>query len=371
MTVRRKLLQLSRHVLHATAAAFILGYMLLHHRVLQSSMASHAVPLQHQNPRMQDFGRHERYSPTPRNETLSNQTLEKIRWLPPCNASTIPFWKECAPGPDSVDVVLTVYRRPNLRLQLEMIVNQTLKPQNIFICQSGYFVHAQPILESFHHEFPNFHVPIHLVQAPLDTAGYHGRFYSAYMLSKARYISVWDDDLTVGAGWLRRVTKFLYSQDDSMVVSSGGRVIDGVFDPSTRLEQSVGTLQQRRGEVDFCVHNYNLRRELLQYWLGSPVYTYYTGEDMQLAFSLQKYGIRAYKLGGRPNKDDYADGSVGLGANNRKASYKKKRPEPRQWLLCKLIMEGFHTKQCKNCNADTAKRCVDYFESMGLSDQRS
>jgi hypothetical protein len=366
---------IQRNVLHASTAAFILGYMLLHHRMLQAGMTAHI----HDMEQKEQFGQH--ILPchvSSRNKTPSIQTQEaitphsmsqSIEWLPPCNVSTTPFWNECAPGPDSIDVVLTVYRRPNLRFQLEMVVNQTLLPQNILIYQSEHYFQVQPILQDFHKQFPNFRVPIHLVHAPIDSAGYHGRFYSAYILSKARYISVWDDDLTVGAGWLKRVKQFLHSQNDTMIVSSGGRLVDSILDPSTETKQNYGTLQKRKGEVDFCVHNYNLRRELLRYWLGSPVYTYYTGEDMQLAFSLQKYGIRAYKLGGRPNKNDYADGSVGLGANNRKASYKKKRLEPRQWLLCKLVLEGFQTKQCSNCNAETAKRCLDYFESMGLYGQ--
>ena len=137
--------------------------------------------------------------------------------------------------------------------------------------------------------------------------------------------------------------------------------------------KTFGMLAKRQGEVDFCVHNYNLRRELLRYWLGSPVHTYYTGEDMQLAFALQQYGVRAFKLGPklRGGNDDWADGAKGLGANNKnKASYKKKRNEPRQWLICKLVLGGFQTINCSNCNSEVAKRCTDYYESLEISVNR-
>eukprot|EP00980_Cylindrotheca_fusiformis_P030199 scaffold24532_cov157-Cylindrotheca_fusiformis.AAC.2 len=376
--LNRKIQNVSHRTLHALTVAVLLGYMLLHHRILEAQIRTsdnhsdgpsscHSMSLQ------------SNHTSSRASSTISLSKKKIIQWLPSCNASDVPFWKDCAPtNRHSVDVVLTVYRRRNVRLQLEMIANQTRLPQTVFIYQSEQFYSVLPILEEFHQDYPNFTVPIHLVQAPIDTAGYHGRFYTAYMLSKARYISVWDDDLTVGAGWLERVTKFMYSQNDTVIVSSGGRMIDRIADPnSTTMTRkgkekdpttSFSMLRQRRGEVDFCVHNYNLRRELLHYWFAaSPVHTYYTGEDMQLAFALQPYGIRSYKLGGRPHQNDYADGSVGLGSNQRRtASYKKKRPEPRQWLVCQLILEGFQTKQCTNCNMETAQRCVDYFKSKGV-----
>ena len=316
----------------------------------------------------------------------SNNNQYQIEWLPDCNDSNISFWKECVPSSTSttpsVDVILTVYKRNNLRIQLEMIRNQTVLPSNIFIYQTirtnnnNNNNHDVPsIIQEFQRNFTNFTVPIHTIQAPVDTARYHGRFYMAHTMSRAKYISVWDDDLTVGPGWLERVLDFLASQKDMVIVSSGGRLVDKIPDFSsnatttrtttTTTTVQYGTMQKRTGYVDFVVHNYNLRRELLRYWLGAPVHTYYTGEDMQLAATLQKYGVLSYKLGGRPHGNDYATASKGLGANDRKyASWKKKKAsEARQWLLCQLIKDGFQTRQCQNCNdTKTVQHCLDYFE---------
>ena len=163
-----------------------------------------------------------------------------------------------------------------------------------------------------------------------------------------------------------------------VIVSSGGRLVDRIPDVSTTTNATTrtttttttttvqyGNMRTRKGYVDFVVHNYNLRRELLRYWLGAPVHTYYTGEDMQLAATLQKYGVLSYKLGGSPHGNDYATASKGLGANDRKyASWKKKKAsKARQWLLCQLIKDGFQTRQCQNCNdTKTVQHCLDYFE---------
>ena len=293
--------------------------------------------------------------------TNQEKLPKHIEWLPSCNtggasnstnSAALPFWMECDPGPHSIDVILTVYKRSNLRLQLEMLVNQTLQPQNIFVYQSEHYVQVEPIVQAFQSDYfsNEYKVPIHVVRAPVDVAGYHGRFYMAYTMSRARYVSIWDDDVSAGAGWLERVAAFLNENNDMYIASSGGRIVQSLVDPKKtsipiasknkkdrNSQESItfGMLNKRHGEVDFCVHNYNLRRELLRYWLGAPVQTYYTGEDMQLAFALQPYGVRAYKLGRKLHDDnDWADGAKGLGANNRnKASYKKKRNEPRQWLI--------------------------------------
>ncbi|KAL3943434.1 MAG: hypothetical protein SGBAC_002516 [Bacillariaceae sp.] len=415
------------------SAALVLGHMLLHQRLLTKDMTSRLLLAEQdqQQHNIQQKLKESKYNQrqpqasvatnqtvpkhreeddsseqeTPcdipkreelQSETTTETTSKQIQWLSPCNDSlsssssnnSLPFWMECDPGPHSIDVVLTVYKRSNLRLQLEMLVNQTLQPQTIFIYQSEYHVQVEPIVQAFQSNFIDYKVPIHVLQTPVDVAGYHGRFYMAYTMSRARYISVWDDDVSAGSGWLQRVATFLNDHNDMYIASSGGRMVQSLVDPkSNRIpivsknkkgqdsqeSHTFGMLDKRHGEVDFCVHNYNLRRELLRYWLGAPVQTYYTGEDMQLAFALQQYGVRAYKLGRKldGNNNGWADGTKGLGANNKnKASYKMKRNEPRQWLICKLVVEGFQTANCANCNSTVAKRCVDYYENLDASSNK-
>jgi hypothetical protein len=215
-------------------------------------------------------------------------------------------------------------------------------------------------------------IPIDLIHFHKDSR-YHGRLHAAYMMSTARYISIWDDDLLVGPKWLEYVVSFISSHEDKVIVSSGGRNITSIPDVRNQFDLEYDTSPNPKGRaryearpVDFTVQNHSLRRELLRHYLASPVYTYATGEDIQLNFALQRHGIQAYKLPPRGKwSNAYADADSGaLGSEGKFASWKTNPQEPRKWLLCKVIEQGFRTQTCTNCDTVTVRHCLDHFESL-------
>ena len=206
----------------------IFASLLISHRLLRTSLQFEVDHSEFDAPCLSMRNATAILKPLQANNSLPPTPDAVIEWLPPCTKS-LSFWKDCDPGPGSIDVVLTIFKRPNLRQQLEMLVNSTLQPGNIFVYQSETHQNVPPIVKHFKESFPNFKVPIHIVQAPVDTAGYHGRFFIAYSMSRARYISVWDDDLMVGTRWLERVTKFMASHNDKVIVSRYDNRLCNVF----------------------------------------------------------------------------------------------------------------------------------------------
>jgi hypothetical protein len=105
---------------------------------------------------------------------------------------------------------------------------------------------------------------------------------------------------------------------------------------------------------------------------------------MQLSFALQRVGVQAYAImppskpitatASTPEIDPktaWASADSGLGANGEFASWKKKAQEPRLWLLCQLVLEGFLFDDCLNCDNSTAHTCVRHFESTGATMQHN
>jgi hypothetical protein len=314
---------------------------------------------------------------------------------------------ECAPtSPITIDVILTVFKRENLLEQLNMVAAQSLQPSNIWVLQNenhqniSSIIQAwndtrQPILSSRDNNTNSNTSPddnrrrrpppprVHHLHFRDSDSKYHGRFHVAYMMSSATYVSIWDDDLSVGAGWLEHAVRFLQSQHDKAIVSSGGRLVQELPDEANEYETVYGrtttdhnpqTLHWSGGmavPVDFTVQHHTLRRELLRFYLGSRVYTYATGEDMQLSFALQRVGVTAYALESHRDYQAWASADTGLGANGPHASWKQKPQEPRLWLLCKLVQEGYrlvllYDDECRNCkNATAVQACMDHLEQTG------
>lgn len=322
--------------------------------------------------------------------------------LPICNTSSKADWIECVPNETSIDVVLTVYKRNNLLQQLSMIASQTLVPSNIWVVQSedhqdissivtawneGRDLNVSNLTQEYQSRpsdsntswsmVPTSRPPLHWLHFHVD-AKYHGRFYVAYMLSSARYISFWDDDLRVGKGWLEHCVGFLQSQKDWAIVSGKGRIVQELPSASNDYDVTYPTLEKgirpplswsqgTAHSVDFTVQHHTLRRELLRLYLASPVHTLTTGEDMQLNFALQQRGIPSYSLAPHKafSRQVWASADQGLGSNGPHASWKQKPQEPRLWLLCKLAKLGFQLPDCQNCHSTTIDQCLEHLERTG------
>jgi 2-polyprenyl-3-methyl-5-hydroxy-6-metoxy-1,4-benzoquinol methylase len=246
----------------------------------------------------------------------------------------------------TIDVILTVWKRGSLKSQLNDIARQTKPVSHVWVVQNENHVEGvEHIVKDFKGTHPG--IPTDIVNFGLNSK-FHGRFYIAYFMSSAEYVSVWDDDIVVGNKWLE------YSISESKkhgnaLVGANGRIIHSI----SPLKQ----IRNKVGENDFVGHTWTMRRELLRYFLATPQYTYLTGEDMQISFALQKHGIISW-LPTHDNDGRYVTNTKWSG--NNVASYiKPETNKQRSWLACTLIYNGFKTIDCNDCDKGTAVKCIN------------
>eukprot|EP00923_Selenidium_pygospionis_P040573 GHVN01070046.1.p1 GENE.GHVN01070046.1~~GHVN01070046.1.p1 ORF type:complete len:739 (+),score=19.01 GHVN01070046.1:676-2892(+) len=275
--------------------------------------------------------------------------------LPPC--SQVEVWREChEDASTSIDLVLTVYKRtPSLRIQLDAMSKQTLRPNRVWIFQNENHVDVPGIVDTWRNEKGGdiAAIPIDIVTSSSNTR-YHVRFHFAYAMSNATYISIWDDDILPGSDWLKYNIEFSKSHNDSLV-GGNGRVFHRMYPERHCLDQK-GQGRNGPGRVDFVGHSWTLRREFLRFYLGAPVLTYATGEDIQLSFALQRHGIASYifpQSGQRKVVDLPA-------AVDENASFLTPQ-QPRHWLFCKVLEQGFQPLECENCTPENVKACLSNF----------
>jgi hypothetical protein len=140
------------------------------------------------------------------------------------------------------------------------------------------------------------------------------------------------------------------------LVGGNGRTFHRIVPEEHCVQQADET-----GLVDFVGHSWTLKREFLRFYLGMKPLTYETGEDMQLAFALQRHGIAAYsppKFGTKSLRDTEF-------SSDEHATYTSKPQQPRQWLLCKVIQEGFQPVKCENCTPENVRLCLSNFSDYG------
>lgn len=128
------------------------------------------------------------------------------------NCSNSVQWEVCEPSTSTVDVVLTVFKRASLAKQLDDVAAQTLVPNHVWVVQNENHTDAVSVVDQWRETHPA--IPIDLVSSSSNTK-YHGRFFLAYALSNASYVSVWDDDVTASKKWLQYCVDFSKSHNDA------------------------------------------------------------------------------------------------------------------------------------------------------------
>ena len=256
-------------------------------------------------------------------------------------------------SPDTIGVVLQVFKRNTLQVQLEAAAKQTLAPSTVVVLQNGHHVDVSSIIQKFRVQHPHFEVQ-HIASS--KNLRFHGRFYLAYMLRET-YVSVWDDDVLPGSKWLEHCVKVSKAHKNALVGGNGRSFIEL---QSLRGGKTYKMKQRDSvGRQDFVGHTWTLPREFLKYYLEFDMLSLHTGEDIQLSFALQKVGIQSWK----PEKKGQWNLRDIPGAANANASYTKNQA-PRELLFCKLLKAGFKTLKCSNCNNHKIiEKCIESLES--------
>lgn len=290
---------------------------------------------------------------TPLPEEFGARYLDEARLLP-CRDEKEAAWSAGCYINDTVTIVLSVWKRNTLARQLDEAAAQSLAPTQILVVQSKDFVDSRGIISNWSAAHPG--VDVQLIHFS-GNSGYHGRFHVAYLLSNTEYVSVWDDDVITGPDFVREAIRQSRENGDALM-GTMGRCITALPHESNGSQQ----VQQEPclGQNDFVGHSWTLKRDHLRYYFAMRPFTYQTGEDIQLAFALQKNGIPAYLVhqGGKATMVD--DKQLRTDEN---ASFKRKDKNlVRNLLLCQVIQAGFDTLSCENCTPEAAEACVRALE---------
>ena len=205
-------------------------------------------------------------------------------------------------------LVLTQYKRNNLKKQLLAIKNQTLKPDFLVVFQNENHIDITPLQKIF-----NF---IH-VKSDYNTK-YFGRFAYCFTFP-VEYCVVMDDDIIPG----KKCIESYINQSIAKNALIGGNGRYGFLNKNQEKLRKLTDVGVRDCfKVDFIGHLWCFKKEWLYNMFSIPPYTYDTGEDMHLSFSCKVLkGIDAY-VGKQSNPDEFCDIAYNNLAGDEFASFR-------------------------------------------------
>ena len=210
-----------------------------------------------------------------------------------------------------ITVILNSYRRPyNLKMQIEALNTQTIKPKEIWL-----WVNA-------HEDNKNFDYS-DLELDKVFNNDYNWKFYGRFagaLLTDTEYVAIFDDDTIPGSKWFENCLNTMKTHE-GILGSAGILLNDKFYVQHDRCGWA--TLNKETTEVDLVGHAWFFKRDWLQYlWKEKPP-TWDNAEDIQFAYSAQKYGnIKTY-CPPHPLEDREMHGSIlgnELGIDNKATS---------------------------------------------------
>lgn len=246
----------------------------------------------------------------------------------------------------SIAVILQVYKRNTLKKQLEFVVNQSFSPSTIVIVQNGHYYNVSSIIYDFRNRYRYIEF-LHIASS--KNMRFHWRFHVAF-IQKEKYVSIWDDDVYAKKQWLEHSLEYS-RQHNFAVVGANCRLFQKID-----LKANILVQREKTGRCDFVGHIWTMPRHHLASYVAMEPLTTYTGEDVQLAFALQKQGIEFHKP---PMTGERYAGDLVSHATDKHSSWKKSQ-SPRTLLFCRLFLNNFTTLECSNCyDEQVLEKCLD------------
>ena len=197
-----------------------------------------------------------------------------------------------------ITVILNSYRRPyNLKMQIEAIRNQTVKPKQIWLWVN-------------HHEdndgFDYSELGIDRIFLNDHNWKFYGRFAAA-LLSDTKYIAIFDDDTVPGERWFENCFETMKTKQG--ILGSAGVILNSkIYTDHRRSGWAARNEETER--VDLVGHAWFFKREWLQYlWKEKPP-TWDNGEDIQFSYAAQRYGNVQTYCPPHPPSDKSLHGSI-------------------------------------------------------------
>ena len=182
-----------------------------------------------------------------------------------------------------ITVILNCYRRPEyLESQIRAIREQTIQPKEIWL-----WVNHHEDNENI--DFRGFGVD------KVFCNDYNWKFYGRFagaLLSRTKYIAMFDDDTIPGNRWLENCLQTMKTHEG--ILGGAGVILkDDKYFGHDRYGWS--SQNEEIVEVDLVGHAWFFKTEWLQYLWKERPFTWENGEDIQFSYLSQKYGnIKTY-----------------------------------------------------------------------------
>jgi len=178
---------------------------------------------------------------------------------------------------EKVDFVLNVFKRPeSFNLQLGAVLNQTVKPNQIFVWENGEASVPSGLARDL----------IHVRSS--RNLGVWSRFALA-LNSNADYICILDDDTIPGRRWVENCLASMRQKEG--LYGARGLRFESKYSYSLYEEFGVHNPNDSVEIVDIVGHAWFFRREWLAAYWGEYINAFdeaLAGEDMHFSFALQK-----------------------------------------------------------------------------------
>ena len=221
------------------------------------------------------------------------------------------LFKQTESKEEDITVILNCYRRPyNLKMQVEAIRSQSVKPRQIWLWIN------------YHEDNKDFD-PTTLGVDRVFKNDYNWKFYgrfAASLLADTKYVALYDDDTIPGKNWHKNCLETMKTHEG--ILGSAGIIL--------KSKQYVNhdrcgwpTNNEDITEVDLVGHSWFFKREWLRYlWQEKPV-TWDNGEDIQFGFMAKIHGNIPTYCPPHPKDDKSLHGSIlgnELGIDNKATS---------------------------------------------------
>ena len=197
-----------------------------------------------------------------------------------------------------ITVILNCYRRPyNLKMQIESLRNQTIKPKQIWLWINDH---------EDNRDFDPTTLDVDRVFKNDFNWKFYGRFAAA-LLADTEYIAIYDDDTIPGDKWHENCLNTMETHEG--ILGSAGIILKS--DQYINHDRCGWPTQNSQvTEVDLVGHAWFFKREWLRYlWQEKPV-TWDNGEDIQFGFMAKVYGGIPTYCPPHPSDDRSLHGSV-------------------------------------------------------------
>ncbi len=190
-----------------------------------------------------------------------------------------------------ISVVLNLYKRPeNLKVQLEALEKQTLKPKEIILYQDGTSDTIK-IPDDIKEKFA-------IIEIGTENKGVWARFDFAKRKSNCEYVCIFDDDTIPGSRWLENCMNEMEKQE-GLYVTIGILMDDAEKYPySNYFRTGWDGNNNETLEVDFGGHSWFFKKDWLTYLFeDSPKEIQQfklAGEDMAFSYALNKHNIGTF-----------------------------------------------------------------------------